>query len=136
GRAAYPRHGLRSWDDRATRGGPRMLRPAEAELQIPGRSDTRKSVQLNGSADRTHDEYGGGAWTFATGVSVSSPRWNLSLGPALSTGRIAAQYVGTVGDSTATVTYGPRYLFAPLDFTQVSAEVRLHLALAPRLALP
>ena len=132
---AYALHRLRSWDDRSTRGGPLMIRPAETEFEISGRSDTRKSVQLNGSADRTYDEYGGAAWTFATGVSVSSPRWNLSLGPALSTGRIAAQYVGTVDDSTATVTYGRRYLFAPLDFTQASAELRLNLALTPRLTL-
>src|SRR5205809_6259845 len=100
-----------------------MIRPAETEFEISGRSDTRKSVQLNGSADRTYDEYGGAGWTFATGVSVSSPRGNLSLGPAPGTGRVAAQYVGTVGDSTAAVTYGRRHLVAPLDFTQASAEL-------------
>ena len=131
----FARRLLRSWDDRSTRGGPMMIRPAETEFEISGRSDTRKSVQLNGSADRTYDEYSGAAWTFTMGVSVSSPRWNLSLGPALSTGRIAAQYVGTVDDSTATTTYGRRYLFAPLDFTQVSADLRLNLALTPRLTL-
>src|SRR5205809_6436223 len=101
-----------------------MIRPAETEFEISGRSDTRKSVQLNGSADRTYDEYGGAGWTFATGVSVSSPRGNLSLGPALSTGRIAAQYVGTGDDSTATVTYGRRLLFSPLEFNQAGAARR------------
>ncbi len=131
----FARHRLRSWDDRSTRGGPMMIRPAETEFSLSARSDTRKSVQVNGSADRTYDEYGGGSWEFGLNVALRSPRWNLSLGPGVSTGRIAAQYVGTVRDSTASATYGRRYLFAPLEFTQVDAEIRLNLALTPRLSL-
>jgi len=131
----FARHRLRSWDDRSTRGGPMMIRPAESEVSISARSDTRKSVQVNGFVDRTYDEYGGGSWDFGLNLAWRSPRWNLSVGPQLSSGRVAAQYVGTVTDSTATDTYGRRYLFAPLDFTQVNAEVRLNLALTPRLSL-
>jgi hypothetical protein len=129
------RYRLRSWDDRSTRGGPMMIRPAETEFLLAALSDSRKAVQVNGSADRTYDEYGGGSWSLGLSVAVTSPRWNLTAGPGVSIGRIAAQYVGTVGDSTAADTFGRRYLFAPLDFTQVSAELRLNLALTPRLSL-
>lgn len=126
---------LRSWDDRSTRGGPMMVRPAEARFSLSARSDTRKALQWSASASRTDDEYGGGAWDAGMNVALRSPRWNLSLRPGVSTGSLPAQYVATVGDSTATATYGRRYLFAPLDFTQVDAEVRLNVALTPRLSI-
>ncbi len=132
----FARHRLRSWDDRSTRGGPMIIRPAESEGSISVRSDTRKPLLLRANASRTHDEYGGGSWDFGVDLAVrTSPRWNLSVGPAVSTGRIAAQYVGTVSDSTASATYGKRYRFAPLDFTQVDAEIRLNIAVTPRLNL-
>ena len=129
------RYRWRSWDDRATRGGPMIIRPAETELAIGLRTDSRKPVLLNPFVDRTYDEYGGGSWDVGLNVVVRTPRWNLTVGPGVSTGRIAAQYVGTVPDSSATVTYGSRYLFAPLDFTQVDADIRFNVALTPRLSL-
>ncbi len=132
---AAGRYRWRSWDDRATRGGPMIIRPAETQFTVTLRTDSRKPVLLNPVVNRTYDEYGGGSWDLAMNVVVRSPRWNLTLGPGVSTGRIAAQYVGTASDSTATATYGHRYLFAPLDFTQVDAQVRFNFALTPRLSL-
>ncbi len=128
-------HRLRSWDDRSTRGGPMMIRPAQTQLSISARSDTRKATQLRANASRSYDEYGGGSWDVGVGFAMRSPRWNLSVEPGVSTGRIAAQYVGTVLDTAATATYGRRYRFAPLDLTQVDAEIRLNIALTPRLSL-
>jgi hypothetical protein len=131
----FARYRIRSWDDRSTRGGPMIIRPAETEFQLAARTDTRKAVQLYGTADRTYDEDGGGSWDFVLQAVVQSPRWNLTLGPGVRTGRIAAQYMGTVADTTATATYGRRYLFAPLDFTQVDADIRLNFAFTPHVSL-
>jgi len=136
GAGGYLLHRLRSWDDRSTRGGPMMTRPADTQASVNVNSDTRRPVLLSASGTRTFDEYGGGSWGFGVGLTVrTSPRWNLSIGPSFSTGKIAAQYVGTMSDTAASATYGKRYLFAPLDFTQVDAEIRLNLALTPRLSL-
>jgi hypothetical protein len=65
----------------------------------------------------------------------TSPRWNLSVGPYYSRGRISAQYLATLPDAAATETFGARYLFAPLDFTQLSGTLRLNMAILPRLTL-
>ena len=129
------RYRWRSWDDRATRGGPMIVRPAETVLALGLQTDSRKPVLLNPAVHRTYDEYGGGSWEVALSMVARSARWNLTVGPGVTWGRIAAQYVGTVSDSTATATYGHRYLFAPLDFTQVDADIRFNFALTPRLSL-
>jgi hypothetical protein len=65
----------------------------------------------------------------------TSPRWNLEIEPFFSQGRIAAQYLATVPDPAATATFGRRYFFAPLDFTQLNASVRANVTFAPRLTL-
>jgi hypothetical protein len=136
GVGGYVLHHVPAWDDRSTRGGPLMIRPGDTQASINFNSDTRKTVLLSGSVTRRVDEYGGGEWDYGMDLTIrTSPRWNVTVGPSFSSGRIAAQYVGTVGDSTATATYGNRFLFAPLDFTQVEADIRFNLALTPHLSL-
>jgi hypothetical protein len=63
----------------------------------------------------------------------TSPRWNLSFGPALTRIRQDAQYVTSVADSLMTATAGRRYIFAGLDQTEVSLVTRLNYTFTPDL---
>jgi len=122
-------------DDRSTRGGPLMERPALWSVGAELNSDPRKSITFGGGAGGGKDAYGG--WTFSLGGRLgikASSRWNLTLSPALDRAYTLAQYVGTVPDPTATQTYGAHYLFAPLQQTTLSMETRLDFTIDPRLS--
>ncbi len=129
-------HGARALDDRSTRGGPLMIRPSESVAALEVGSDPRRSVAGFVSTAVLRDEEGASGWEVGGRVQLRpSPRWNLSVGPYVSSGRIAAQYIGTVPDAGAEETFGAHYLFAPLDFTQLRTDLRLDATLAPRLTL-
>ena len=122
-------------DDRSTRGGPLMERPALWSVGGELASDPRKSVTFGLGAGGGTDAYGG--WTFSMGGSVgvkASSRWNLTLSPGIDRGYTLAQYVGTVADASVTHTYGAHYLFAPLSQTTLSVETRLDFTFNPRLS--
>ena len=125
-----------SEDDRSTRGGPLIIRPRQLSANLSVSSDPRKPITGGVNVGLTEGEFGGDAWEASVDVTWrTAPRWNLSIGPYVSRGRIAAQYLATVPDQQATQTFGRRYVFAPLDFTNVNANIRLNVTFAPRLTL-
>ncbi len=126
---------VRAVDDRSTRGGPLMQRPANWSGFFHVGSDSRKAVSVFTTIDGMRDEYGG----WATGLDVTaivrtSDRWRLQIGPSIGRSMTQAQYVGTVADPTATATYGARYLFAPLRQTTLAMETRLDYTFTPKLS--
>jgi hypothetical protein len=126
----------RSFDDRSTRGGPAIVRPGERSVSLDVSSDPRRAVTIGLGGSATDGEFGGNALELDGTVSVrTSSRWNLTVGPSFSRGRIAAQYLTQAADAGATATYGRRYVFAPLDYTQLDATIRLNVTFAPRLTL-
>ena len=121
--------------NRRTRGGPLTLNPPGYQFNIGARSDSRKTWTLGAF----FDTYQSG-WTRSVDVSVEA-RWQpapnlaLSVGPGLSLGDEAAQWVGAYDDPLATETFGTRYVFADLDQTTLSADVRLDWTFTPKLSL-
>ena len=129
-------HSFQALDDRSTRGGPMILRPANSSAYLHLSTDARKPVTLFAEGSHERSEFGG--WETEFGFQVGwrpSPRWNLSIGPELARRHVAEQYITTVDDSLATRTYGKRYVFAPLDQTELSVETRLNLTFTPKLSL-
>jgi hypothetical protein len=115
-----------------------MIRPAESVLGIQVGTDPRRSRSLFGctASAVSSDEFDGYRWEAGAQLQLRpSPRWNLSAGPAFLRGRIPAQYLATVPDPEAEATFGRRYVFAPLEFTNVRADLRLNATIAPRLTL-
>ena len=125
-----------AYDDRLTRGGPMALRPANLGGALMLESDTRKPVTVGIGLGVTKGDYDQWSWDAGVEVGVKgSSRWNLTLSPSVTRQRIAAQYVATLDDSTYTPTFGHRYVFAPLDHTQVGLETRFNLTFTPHLTL-
>jgi len=122
-------------DDRSTRGGPLMERPAVWNLEGDLSSDPRKKWTFRAGARGGDDAYGGWNLAFGGGVGLkTSSRWNLNLSPYVSRSYTVAQYVTTVADEAATHTHGAHYLFAPLHQTTVSLETRLDFTFTPTLS--
>ncbi len=125
-----------SLDDRLTRGGPIALRPQRLSGFLRVASDPRKDITIASGIRGEDQEFGG--WIFSANAEVgikASSRWNLTMGPALFRGHTPAQFVTSIADPGATATYGRRYVFAPLDQTEVALETRFNFTFTPRLSL-
>jgi hypothetical protein len=84
----------------------------------------------------TRGDYDQWSWNLGLELGIkASSRWNATFSPSVTRQRVAAQYVATVDDASYTPTFGQRYLFAPLDQTEVGLETRFNLTFTPRLTL-
>jgi hypothetical protein len=124
-----------TFNDRLTRGGPISRDPAGWSGNVNLNSDNRRKATVRGNVSWGFDE--GGSWRRNVDVNVSlrpSDNWEVRVGPSLSRSYSAAQYVGAVGDSLATATFGTRYLFAGLEQTTLGVETRLNVTFSPTLS--
>ncbi len=125
----------KSTDTRATRGGPTMENPPGQEAFGGVWTDSRQSVvaEIFGFTYQ-----GGGGEQYSTDLSLTykpAPNVNLSFGPSYSKSLSEAQWVTSYADPTATATFGNRYIFANIDQTTISANIRLNWTFTPRLSL-
>ncbi len=124
------------FDDRLTRGGPVVMRPAIHFWNLGITTDTRKKLALG-----TYPEIGcntEGACDYAFNLDITwRPASNISLsvGPAFSHAEQTAQYVTAVDDPTATAFYGTRYVFSDLEQNSLSMNTRLNVTFTPNLTL-
>lgn len=120
---------------RATRGGPLMLTNggtgAFAGYESPSGRDFSWNLWGGGGRDRV----GGSNYWVSPGFSYRpSPRIEISLSPNYSRSIDPRQFVTTVeGGNDAT--YGTRYIFSTIDYSELSAQFRLNYAIRPDLTL-
>ena len=123
-------------DVRRTRGGPRMVRPFAYEQGFWSSTNPLKKVVVEFQMNRWANDRG--ALDFNTNPSVEwKPVSNLrlSVGPGFYYGVDNAQYVTTLGNPGNTAIYGRDYVFARLQQTSVSANIRISWALKPNVSL-
>jgi hypothetical protein len=124
------------FDDRQTRGGPVVRRPAVTFLSFNLSTDSRKAVVLSTNPSQGCTEEG--ACSRAVNLDVTlrpASNVSISLGPAFDYTEGRAQYVTSVADPTATAFYGRRYVFADLTQKTVSMNTRLNVTFTPSLSL-
>jgi len=123
-------------DKRRTRGGPLTLTPPGLQVGIDLGSDSRKTFVV-GAGVGTY--YRSGAdqewWSYANLQYRPAPNVSVTVGPNLSRVVNPLQYVDALVDSSATATYGVRYIFARLRQTELSAGIRLNWTYSPTLSL-
>jgi hypothetical protein len=128
--ASYTKQ-LRGLDPALTRGGPLMQRPAgwiaSASLGSPSANRTRwsTSVTFTGNEDGGRAQRASTSWSFHLG-----PRWRLSIDPAYDRTISDQQYVAAFDRPD----FG-RYVFAFVDRTTISSEIRAGFTLKPNLNL-
>ena len=124
-----------TYDDRLTRGGPAARRPGNATVSGGFYSDSRKPIV--GEVFASYRAGGNGNEVYF-GPSVEfkpGPKWHLTLSPSYGRLHDEAQFLFSRPDASATRTYGARYVFASLDYTQVALETRLNYTITPGLSL-
>ena len=123
-------------DDRATRGGPSMLRPAATNVFLGLESDGRKPIAVGLNVSMNHSELAG--WSRGVGLNVRylpMASLEVSAGPNFERTHNLAQYVDAVADAVAADTFGSRYLFATLDQREFSLQTRVNYVMSPKMSL-
>ena len=125
----------RAFSDRLTRGGPVMATPAawNVGFELQNRSAARNPFGLELFGYR--DENGG--WQSDAEVSFGyrpGDRWEIRLEPEWGRERDMRQFITTLGGGRA-ATYDSRYVFAAVDRSEVSAQVRVNYTFTPNLTL-
>jgi hypothetical protein len=121
--------------DRLTRGGPLVETPASWSTDLNVASDSRKryTVGLNGHADRTQD----GSYSRSLSIDLSAlpmPNLQLTISPAYNRAHDHTAYVTDFKDSSATATFGRRYVFADLEQHSVEIGTRADWTLSSHLS--
>lgn len=126
---------LPAQDARLTRGGPLMQTPkgwsASTRMSNSSASNTRGSANV--SYGRNAD--GGLRFEAEAGIELRpTPRWQLSFEPGYER-RVDDQQFVTAVDRGPLATFGQRYVFAFVDRSTISSEIRLNYAFKPDINL-
>jgi len=118
-----------------TRGGPRMVDPAEKGLRVSLANDNRGVVWVRSSLNIVQGHRGSGSRTQATvGLSLQpSARLRMSFDPTMTWEDAGAQYVASTATLPYEATYGRRYVFADLDRKNLSLVSRVNYTFSPDL---
>ena len=126
---------MRAYSDRLTRGGPVMQTPSGwgVGVELQNRSAARNpfGIELGGERDEN------GGWEFATELNFGfrpGSRWEIRFDPEWGRARDTRQYITTVSGGRA-VTYNSRYVFAAVDRSEISGQMRVNYTFTPNLTL-
>ncbi|CAN5169771.1 hypothetical protein BH23GEM2_BH23GEM2_03670 [soil metagenome] len=123
-------------DDRLTRGGPLALRPARRNIEFGAWSDSRRVYFYEHWYNYSKSEAGGWSHNLWTSFTIRpSTALRVSFSPEINAQKIDAQFITSAADSTATGTFGRRYVFGELRYNQLSLETRVDWTFTPKLSL-
>jgi len=123
-----------SYSARRTRGGPLTVNPVSRSAEINLFTDNRARLVFNsgGSIEQGRDIKSRSVYTNAE-VKVT-PTLTIQAGPEISKDAVNAQWITAYSDPSAEATYGNRYIFAHLDQTTFSADIRADWIISPKLS--
>jgi hypothetical protein len=125
-----------SIDDRQLRGGPAVRTASAHFVNASVSTDSRHAFVANAGANDYWDDKGGSNPSISLGVTYRpDPKVSLTFGPSWSRAHNYAQFVSTVGDSTATSFYGTRYIMAALDQSILGLDTRASVTFSPTMTL-
>ncbi len=127
---------LTALNDRTTRGGPLIQDPRGWSSTVSLRSDPRRSLTYGSRVRLTGDREG--SWSVDVSPDLvlrPSGALTLTLSPGYRRSYDDAFYARQITDSTATTTFGKRYVFAELDRETVDLRLRVDWAVTPRMTL-
>lgn len=124
-----------SYSARRTRGGPLTLNPVSRSFNIDAYTDMRRWWVLQGGVyHRTGEDAASNS--FYTGLEFKvSTTLTMQIQPELTFDKLHAQWVTSIRDNTASATYGRRYIFANLDQTTFSTNIRADWIISPKLSM-
>lgn len=127
---------LRNYDDRLTRGGPLAREPSGVDAGFNVGTDSRKDLMVSTGAFHWVSELNENQQSYFLNVRYRPhPAANISIQPMLRPSYRTRQYVTRIEDAEAGHTFGSRYIFADLNQTTLSANIRLEWTFTPDLSL-
>jgi hypothetical protein len=125
----------RAQSDVLTRGGPLMGTGASWGARLDLRSDRRRLTTFGIDGAYYRDEFGGWVTRFDGEVEIRpGGAFQISVSPEYQREYESRQYVGRF-DGGSEATFGSRYVFAFLDYSEISARFRVNYAFTPDLSL-
>lgn len=127
--------GFRTESSTLTRGGPLMGAAAGWRANVSVNTPSTSSTTMSYGLNFTGDELGG--WSRNASVSLTlrpTPRWLISASPSYNRTRDSQQYVTTLAGGREE-TFGSRYIFAYIDRTTISTQIRTTFTVRPDLTL-
>lgn len=125
----------RAESDSRTRGGPMMAVPGNLYVNGNVSSDFADNIRFNADAGFSVDELDGMSYYASGSVNANiGSRLNVGIYPNFSRSIDARQYVTTASGGREE-TYGRRYIFATIDRTTLSAQLRVSYAITPEFSL-
>lgn len=121
-------------NSRRTRGGPLTLNPESASGNFELFTDNRLWWVLTLGGDASFSDAGNSNSFYSNVEFKVLPTLTLSVGPEFSKDDINAQWVTNYSDPEAGETFEKRYVFANLDQTVFSANIRADWILSPTLS--
>lgn len=130
-------HQISGQDDGKTRGGPSMQNEAGVSLSAGFSNNFAATTRYGLNTHLGLDELDGWLWNVNGNFSTRfGTRWQLSLSPNIQLEDQPRMYVSTVRNAGGgTDTYGARYVFARLDRSTISLQVRMNYFFTPNLSL-
>jgi hypothetical protein len=125
----------RSFSDRLTRGGPVMATPAgwNASVELLNREGSRYEFGVDAGTERSED----GSWESNVELELGmrlGDRWDLTIDPEFGRARSMRQFITTL-PVASNATYNNRYIFAAVDQSEISAQLRVSYTFTPNLTL-
>jgi hypothetical protein len=125
-----------SIDDRQLRGGPAVRSAHSHYVNTYLSTDSRHAFIANAGLNYYWDDKGGNNPSVNVGVTYRpDANVSLSFGPSWYRSHNYAQFVSTVGDSTARSFYGTRYVMAVLDQPVLGLDTRASVTFSPTMTL-
>jgi hypothetical protein len=125
----------RTQDQRLTRGGPSMEKPQSWRTNL--RVQNSGSAQTRGVLQSAYGRDEDGGLTAQANVTLTlqpAPQWQISVRPSYDREVNTQQYVTTIGGGRP-ATYGSRYVFAHVDRSTYSTQLRMNYTFRPDLTL-
>jgi Domain of unknown function (DUF5916) len=125
----------RSQDERLTRGGPSMEKPANWEMQLSVESSDASRTRGEFEVTYGRNEDGGLLFNASGGITMQpGSRWQLSIEPQYERELDTQQFVTALAGG-GPPTYGNRYAFAHIDRSTYSTQFRWNYTFKPDLTL-
>lgn len=127
-------YGFPFYDLYATRGGPALRINGGQEWGIGYSTDSRRNISGEADYYAYTGENGSSYSVSMYGTFRPSPSIAISVGPAYTHVNENPHWIDTFDDPSASDTYGKRYLFADMEYRELSAQFRIDWTLSPMLS--
>jgi hypothetical protein len=119
-----------------TRGGPKLNIPSNFSFNVSAYTDSREKITFSPYINYWENAIGSNEKYFGLDVEWKpSSQISFSIGPEYALNYTSYQWVGNFSDPQAISIYNTRYVFAQINQTTVSANIRLNWIFTPTLSL-